>query len=132
MSDTLHYTDLVRITVRRRAKGKCERCGERLIHRNGKNQQSMHHRHMRRDNGRDLVENMIHLCNLCHRHIHDNERWAVGFGWIVDGLPEVRPFLLHGQRWVLLTADGKYEDIHPDEAQELLAWQYVTEEAAYA
>lgn len=116
----------IRSTVRRRAMGQCEICGEAFT-RNAKGQQnaSMHHRLMRRHGGVDGITNLIHICMSCHRKLHKNEkaeRYSSTKGYISWVDSSVTPLWLHRERWVVLTERGAYEPIEPGDADVLIEW----------
>lgn len=64
--------------VKARSGGVCELCRDAPA-------THMHHRRLRSQGGRDTVENLAHLCNICHNvTIHGNPDWAKRHGWIVS------------------------------------------------
>lgn len=88
-----------------RARGLCERCGNRPP-------VERHHRKRRRDGG-DTLSNLLFLCSDCHRFITDQPESATrarAQGYIVPALgiatPETLPVLQWGTTWVLLDDDG--------------------------
>ena len=116
-----------RAYVRRRAGGCCEICGSKFRCKQNRVLASMHHRYMRRFGGIDAVQNLLYLCSDCHAGVHahpaaESEHYAGLQGWIAWADPALTPLRLHHTRWVLLTPDGRYEDVPPDEAEEILTW----------
>lgn len=104
----------LREVVLARAGHRCERCGEgiRLA------TFECHHRRLRSQGGRDVVENLVAVCPDDHRWIHAHPTQARADGWIVPGLgagphvhPECVPITLHDGRMVLLDPDAGYEVI---------------------
>lgn len=89
-----------------RAGARCECCGKPLRARN------RHHRKLRSQGGSDAVTNLVLICPACHNTIHNNPEWSKEHGWIVvrGHSPARITLLLHGDRRVLLTADGGYRD----------------------
>jgi hypothetical protein len=122
----------IRTIVKRRAKGRCERCAAvipRIVERDkhtGKEtsrlDHSFHHRYMRRHGGVDAVANLIYLCLPCHREIHRDEHWAEAFGWIAMVDADLTPVRIHHNFWAVLTFDGWYERIDHDDAAHMLDW----------
>src|SRR3954470_12852691 len=108
--------------VKQRANGICEKCGSEFKIRKGQIAASVHHRHIRRHEGQDLIENLVHLCNPCHKGIHKSgltESIAAHTGFIAWGDEKVTPILLHGTRWVLLSENG-YKDVETGWAQSII------------
>lgn len=75
----------VRDRVEARSGGACEIgkegvCTERAVH--------FHHRLMRSQGGRDLVDNFLHVCAACHTYAHLHREEADALGWI---LPAASP-----------------------------------------
>lgn len=88
-----------------RARGLCERCGDRAP-------TERHHRKRRRDGG-DRLANLLFLCTPCHGEITDQPESvtrARALGYIVPALGvsdvETYPVLQWGTTWVLLDDDG--------------------------
>lgn len=62
----------------------------------------------------NLPSNLVLLCPPCHLAIESRRAEAVGAGWLVlqGSDPAETALLIHGDRWLYLTADGSY-DVHP-------------------
>lgn len=102
--------------VRNRSGNQCEKCGV-ILTRNvngipdGITARSVHHRHPKRDGGKDSVVCMVNLCLGCHKAIHEDEDKAALDGWIVFGRSPARvPWLGH-LGWVLPTPEGGLDRI---------------------
>lgn len=108
----------VRVVVKKRAGGVCERCGKKLNRHKGKNLGSMHHRFKREYGGVDSAANLLYLCLRCHRSIHADEYGAGQEGFVVD-YPEMTPVKLRGRGWVVLTSEGRFVYLSADQAQEI-------------
>ena len=65
---------LVRMEVRLRAGGWCERCGAQGHH--------LHHRRPRSRGGADTADNLVLLCWRCHAWVHDHPAQAKAEGWL--------------------------------------------------
>ncbi|MFY2788489.1 HNH endonuclease [Rhodococcus sp. MALMAid1271] len=82
--------------------------------------QSVHHRKNRSQGGTWDVVNLLHTCGdgvrHCHGWITAHPKAAHRAGWAVKSYedPADHAVKMHG-RFVLLTADGRYEDL-PEEA----------------
>src|SRR4051812_25130576 len=95
--------------VKQRANGICEKCGSEFKIRKDQIAASVHHRHMRRHEGQDLIENLVHLCTPCHKGIDKSgvtETTAAYTGFIGSGAQYITPCLLDGARMVLLAENG--------------------------
>lgn len=69
------------------------------------------HLHHRKISGREhTVENLLHLCEPCHRHVHANPAESYGLGFLVKMSyePDEVPVARRG-RVVLLDSEGGYE-----------------------
>lgn len=95
--------------VKRRSRDDCEiRVSPQC---NGDGEQ-LHHRKMRSQGGPDLVVNLVHVCNACHRWVHRHVSAAYSRGYLVRSVhdPADRPLLLptrfFGRRWHRLTEEG--------------------------
>lgn len=77
--------------VRRRSGGKCEIVHDGCLGMGT----SMHHRKLRR-HGDHRPCNLIHVCAVMHRRIHDDVEVSYGQGWLVRGHddPEAVPWVL--------------------------------------
>ena len=109
--------------VKNRSGGLCERCWLRSA-------KEVHHRTPRgqggsRNNSRiNRCDNLVHLCSPCHRSEVEMDRdQARRDGWLWPrgefDRGEVRAVRLGsasmtGGRFVLLTPDGRYEDLPPE------------------
>lgn len=88
------FPDDVKLAARRRSGGRCEVrsnvCNGVAAH--------FHHRKLRRHKDQRLV-NLLHACDSCHRHIHDNVGVSYLMGWLVHSYddPAVVP-ARHGTR----------------------------------
>ena len=100
----------------------CERCGSPLTGERGYGW-SIHHRRGRDDRpDSHSTQNLVVVCggdNVtgCHGWCHSrrSESQPAGF-WLsrIAGTdPLLEPFLLHGEEWLYLTADGGYSDSPP-------------------
>ena len=89
----------VRVAVDARDLRSCVRCGSRS--------RALHHRQRRREGGHGL-ENVISMCNACHRFVHAHPTEAREGGYIVsvytDDVEQVPINGFYG--WALLRADG--------------------------
>ena len=72
-------SEATREAVRRRANGFCEvlafRCEIKGVH--------IHHRLMRSQGGGHEAENLLLVCDSCHRYIHDQPEYAYERGWLL-------------------------------------------------
>lgn len=95
----------LRQTVRARAGGCCECCGDRLSP-----TFQCHHRKLRSRGGQDSAANLAALCGLCHRRIHSYVTWATENGFIVSAVddPAAVPMAVRCTDWRYLTPDGNY------------------------
>lgn len=67
--------------VKRRSNGICEACADgRAEH--------IHHRKLRSQGGKHLVDNLLHACSECHRTIHDNPAESYDRGLLVHSWDE--------------------------------------------
>lgn len=73
----------VRVAVRVRSKGVCERCMMRAA-------SEMAHR-LPRDTRCHTPSNLGHLCHTCHRWCHDNPGKAYQEGWMVQANRRIKP-----------------------------------------
>lgn len=91
-----------------RSGGFCEQC-ERAVHYNTFH---AHHRKFRSRGGKDLIENLVVLCDSCHRWAHREGTMATKLGFAVPSRNNEgsTPILLWGRRWVFLQPDGSYWD----------------------
>lgn len=64
----------VRRQVFDRAHGRCEVCAGRAQH--------AHHLVPRSAGGLDVAQNLLAVCLVCHRRIHDNPQWAREHGYL--------------------------------------------------
>lgn len=104
--------------VHERAGWSCERDGAMV----GPVRGLDHHIHHRRPRGSggtarpetNLPSNLLLLCPPCHEQIESRRGEALGAGWLVpqSGDPAEVAVLIHHDRWVYLTADGRYH-AHP-------------------
>ena len=92
-----------RRSVKARAAGICEGFCD------GRSAFDVHHRKNRSQGGSWAVENLMHLCRACHRHITTNPAEAYANGWSVRSSfdPAGIPCLRRGQL-VWLRSDGTY------------------------
>jgi hypothetical protein len=128
----------IRDRVRKRANGRCEKCGVPFNRNRNKSNASMHHRQPRRRNGYDSVGNLLHLCLSCHSGIHRDEENAEKYGWITWSVPEATPVLIQvtsangcqGNRWVYLLEEGSYEFLDDSEAIETIDWLLTNKQPA--
>ena len=105
----------VKRDVMARCLGRCERCGGGLA-----DGHHIHHRRPRAMGGTGRPEtnghaNLAVLCPGCHTTVESYRAEAYGDGWLVSqhADPAMAPVLLHGERWVYLTATG-YSDNPPE------------------
>lgn len=95
----------LRRLVRARSGGTCECCGDplSLIF-------QAHHRKLRSRGGQDSAANLLALCGLCHRRIHNRVAWASEHGFIVSAYddPATVAVAIGCDSWSLLTPDGRY------------------------
>lgn len=65
--------------------------------------------------------NLLAVCDTCHRLIETNRTWALDLGYLVHRSDDytLKPVLLHGQRLVLLTGDTYTEEPMGDNATRL-------------
>ena len=94
--------------VMRRSGGRCEVCGDpaRSLH--------WHHRLTVQHGGPNTVVNGLAVHPACHAdRVHSRRARALEAGWLVrrGDDPAAVPVLYHGRRWVLLTEDGRVEDV---------------------
>lgn len=114
----------VRVIVRNRSEGVCERCKSRHA-------VEMAHR-IPRDVGGHEPSNLGHLCRSCHRWCHDNPKKAYLEGWIVRANSKVKPADLptipvrDRNGWVLLFNNGNVRRIPEQTALELLGIHGIT------
>lgn len=109
-----------RETVGNRAMWRCEFCGGY----NCLTQDAQeHHRRPRGMGGTERPEtnkpqNLVYLGADCHRLIESSRARALADGWLVTQHddPATVPVLIRGERWVYLTADGRYSDNPPERA----------------
>lgn len=52
----------------------CKICGRQAGH--------VHHIRPRSMGGKNDLDNLVLLCNLCHTRVHENVSWAKQEGWI--------------------------------------------------
>lgn len=98
----------VRDQVKRRANGRCERCGIIL-----NRPPHIHHRQPRKAGGStrpwiNLPGNLLHLCSFCHNQVERERGNSYTFGWLVrePTLPSGRQVKLW-DGWYYLTDDGE-------------------------
>ena len=98
----------LRRLVRARAGGQCECCGDALSL-----TFQAHHRKLRSRGGQDSAANLLALCGLCHRRIHNRVAWATEHGFIVSAYddPATAPVAVRCESWRLLTPDGTYAPV---------------------
>lgn len=77
------FSPAVRKAAEARSGGRCEaqttNCVQRAtVH---------HHRWRRGQGGRGTLENDLHCCDPCHRHIHDHPAEAFEKGWLLRPPP---------------------------------------------
>lgn len=101
--------------VLERAQWSCENCCVGLGDRRGVDYQ-LHHRRPRRMGGSqlpdtNLASNLLLFCLSCHELAESHRSAAYEAGWLVrqNADPAAVPVLIGASRWVLLTADGRYE-----------------------
>lgn len=70
----------VRDAVERRSGGKCEAAVTAACRRRGGH---LHHKLMRSQGGPHTEGNLIDVCMVCHRYIHDHTGWAYENGYLV-------------------------------------------------
>jgi len=110
-------TSALRHLLFSRCRGYCEKCGWPLG-----TVWAMHHRKLRKHGGADTIENVLALHHDCHNivpdSVHQEPQWSYDHGFLViaTGDPAATPVRLHGNKWVLLTADGKYQHLTEEEA----------------
>ena len=86
--------------VRARQEGACARCGNTYT--------ALHHRMRRREGGHGY-ENLVGLCDTCHRFVHAHPKAAQEHGYIVPvhvadiGAVPVKSYM----GWVLFDSDGE-------------------------
>lgn len=105
MSRRRRFPEAVAEAVTARAGGICEAliagvCGSRAEH--------MHHRQLKSGGGKDTPANCLHICHLCHDHVHKNPAEAMENGWIVSKFVD-DPASVPVSRWghmTLLDDDG--------------------------
>ena len=72
-------SEATREAVRRRSSGRCEvdapGCRVVAVH--------MHHRLTRAQGGGHEAENLLLVCDSCHRYIHDQPEYAYERGWLL-------------------------------------------------
>lgn len=106
-----------RQTVKERAYGKCEPCGDNPL-------TEIHH-HITRGSGgvhgarAEVINNppnFLAACRRCHNWITGNPALALAYGWVIErrsGLaPDLVPALIsttNGRGWWFLTEDGGYQ-----------------------
>ena len=75
--------------------------------------EQVHHRQMRSQGGQHTVENMVHICHLCHGWVHRNPAYSYDQGWLVKGSsnPSIEPFTRQGLT-VFLHSDGSFRSAH--------------------
>ena len=100
-----------------RAGYSCELCNIGLRDRRGEDWQA-HHRRARRMGGDRRADtnqavNLLVLCPTCHETVERERTAAYRGGWLVrqEAKPADIPVLIGAARWVLLTVDGRYEDL---------------------
>lgn len=95
----------LRETVRKRAGGRCECCGDVLFR-----GWECHHRKLRSRGGQDSATNLVALCSYCHRRLHNHVKFATDNGFVVSAYddPASVALLLNLSEAVYLTPDGTY------------------------
>ena len=90
-----------------RTEGYCEKCGGYMSF----EQMTPHHRQLKSQGGKGIVENGIGIHHACHRWIHDNPAESYKYGWMVPNgdTPQGLPVLLPSGLSAKLTADGHYD-----------------------
>jgi 5-methylcytosine-specific restriction protein A len=113
--------DVVEV-VYERAQWSCEICTEGVGDRRGVDHH-VHHRRPRAAGGSrradtNLPSNLLLLCPVCHGQVESHRAVAQSMGWlVVQGVnPAEVAVLVQRDRWVYLTADGRYADSPPDGA----------------
>jgi formate-dependent nitrite reductase cytochrome c552 subunit len=66
--------DAVRVAVFGRDGYCCVVCHKSAVH--------VHHVLPRSSGGSDDFDNLVSVCNSCHRRIHDDPVWSVSAGWL--------------------------------------------------
>lgn len=107
--------------VYERAGWSCEVCTEGVGDRRGVDHH-IHHRRPRAAGGSkrpdtNLPPNLLLLCPDCHAQIESHRAVAQSMGWLVvqAANPADVAVLMQRDRWVYLTADGRYSDEPPGE-----------------
>lgn len=100
-----------------RAQYACELCGGPVGERRGVDHH-LHHRRPRRAGGSRAADtnspaNLLLLCLPCHEVVETMRSEAYDGGWLLHDRqdPAAAPVLIGAERWVLLTADGRYEPV---------------------
>ena len=102
----------LRESLLKRCSGYCEKCGRPLG-----DDWAAHHRKLKKHGGPDTLPNLVALHHNCHNlgttSIHLNPKNSYDTGFLVKSWndPNNTPITLHGNKTVLLTLDGRYEDM---------------------
>jgi len=81
----------VRESVRRRSGGRCEA----RVECNGARAVLFHHRKRRAQGGRDTESILLHLCDPCHRFVHDRPALAYALGLLVHSWEDPELVAVH-------------------------------------
>ena len=106
--------------VYERAKWSCESCGTGVGPKRGVDHH-IHHRRPRASGGSsrpdtNLPPNLLLLCPPCHDETESHRADALRDGYLVPqcgGEPALIPVLIRRDRWLYLTADGRYSPRPP-------------------
>jgi len=99
----------LREQVFERCQGYCEKCGKPLLE-----GWALHHRQLRSQGGKDVIENFLALHHVCHntgtKSVHMNPSNSIENGYIVPSWakPEESPVTLADGSSVILTSEGTY------------------------
>lgn len=72
------FTPALKQEVRERDGFRCQACGATGV------PLHVHHRKLRSQGGTEQMENLVSVCDECHRFIHDNVAWSKERGFILS------------------------------------------------
>jgi hypothetical protein len=90
-----------------RTQGYCEKCGNYMR----QEEMNPHHRQLKSQGGKGVVENGLGIHHECHRWVHDNPADSYKYGWMIPNgdTPLMLPVLLPSNIYARLTNDGRYD-----------------------